>query len=426
MKFVHAADLHIDSPLRGLDRYPGAPVEQIRGATRRALENLVSLCLSEQVDLLLLAGDIYDGDWKDYSTGLFFAAQLSRLRAAGVGVVLLHGNHDAESHITRNLELPDNARKLETRRPETVAYEKLGVAVHGQGFATKAVTDDLAAGYPDALPGLFNIGMLHTCLSGRENHDNYAPCSLSTLVGRGYDYWALGHVHAREVLSKEPYIVFPGNLQGRHARETGEKGALLVTVDDGRVASVEHRPLDVVRWCVCEVDVTQAGDVDDILDLSRQHLEQRLAEADGRAVAARLVLCGATRAHAALHGDFERWTGQIRAIANDVGGGSLWVERIRYRTQAPLDGAGLEERDDAIGQLARSLRALRDDEVGLAGLLRELSSLKNKLPPEVREGEDAIRLDDPAFLRGTLEDVEELLISRLLGTGVSPARPPGD
>src|SRR5688572_31835875 len=129
MKFVHAADLHIDSPLRGLDRYPGAPVEQIRGATRRALENLVSLCLTEEVDLLLLAGDIYDGDWKDYSTGLFFAAQLSRLRAARVDVVLLYGNHDAESQLTRHLELPENARRLDPRRPESVVFERLGVAV---------------------------------------------------------------------------------------------------------------------------------------------------------------------------------------------------------------------------------------------------------------------------------------------------------
>ncbi|HTN87736.1 MAG TPA: DNA repair exonuclease [Sorangium sp.] len=419
MKFVHAADLHIDSPLRGLGRYPGAPVEQIRGATRRALENLVSLCLTEEVDLLLLAGDIYDGDWKDYSTGLFFAAQLSRLRAARVEVVLLYGNHDAESNITRHLELPENARRLDPRRPESVVFDRLGVAVHGQSFATKAVTDDLATGYPDAHAGLFNIGMLHTCLGGREGHDNYAPCSLGTLVGKRYDYWALGHVHTREVLSEDPYIAFPGNLQGRHARETGEKGALLVTVDDGRVASVEHRALDVVRWSVCEVDLSPAASADDIVELTREQLEQRLAEADGRTLAARVVLCGATPAHAALRADFERWTGQIRAIANDLGGG-LWIERVLSRTLAPIEVGALEERDDAIGQLTRSLRALREDEASLSSLLREFASLKNKLPAESREGDDAIRLDDPAFLREALDDVEHTLISRLLGAGEAP------
>ncbi|WP_437276881.1 DNA repair exonuclease [Sorangium sp. So ce375] len=419
MKFVHAADLHIDSPLRGLDRYPGAPVEQIRGATRRALENLVNLCLAEEVDLLLLAGDIYDGDWKDYSTGLFFAAQLSRLRAAKVEVVLLYGNHDAESNITRHLELPENARRLDPRRPESIVFDRLGVAVHGQSFATKAVTDDLAAGYPDARTGLFNIGMLHTCLGGREGHDNYAPCSLNTLIGKRYDYWALGHVHTREVLSRDPYIAFPGNLQGRHARETGEKGALLVAVDEGRITSVEHRPLDVVRWCACEVDLSPAASADDIVDLTREELERRLAEADGRTLAARVFLCGATKAHAALRADFERWTGQIRAIANDLGG-ALWIERVLSRTISPLQVGALEERDDAIGQLTRSLRSLRDDEAGLSSLLREFASLRNKLPAEAREGDDAIRLDDPAFLREALDDVEHTLISRLLGTSDAP------
>src|SRR4051812_29910913 len=112
MKFVHAADLHLDSPLRGLDRYEGAPVEQLRGATRRALENLVALCLSEKADFLLLAGDLYDGGWKDYRTGLFFAAQMSRLRAADIPVFFVRGNHDAESNITRSLRLPENVREL--------------------------------------------------------------------------------------------------------------------------------------------------------------------------------------------------------------------------------------------------------------------------------------------------------------------------
>ncbi|MCC6554157.1 MAG: DNA repair exonuclease [Polyangiaceae bacterium] len=420
MKLVHAADLHLDSPLRGLERYEGAPVAEIRGATRRAFEALVDLCLAEQADLLLLAGDVYDGDWRDYNTGLFFAKQLSRLRPAGIQVVLIRGNHDAQSQITRHLELPDNARELATDRAQTVVFERLGVAVHGQGFAARAVTEDLAAGYPEAVPGLFNVGMLHTALSGREGHEPYAPSSVETLAGKGYSYWALGHVHTREVISTDPWIVFPGNLQGRHAREPGAKGASLVTVEGGRVLEVEHRPLDVVRWCVCEVDVTGAQSALDAVELARDALEQRVAEAGGRTVAAQVVLRGRTRAHAALHADLERWTQQIRAAANDAGG--LWVERVRHDTQAPLDLAALQDRGDAIGQLARSLRALRDDEAGLTSLLDELSSLKGRLPLEAREGEGGIRLDDPAVVRDALDDVEQILLSRLLGkAGEAPA-----
>ena len=160
MKLVHAADLHIDSPLRGLSRYEGAPVDQLRNATRRALENLVELCIREEAALLLLAGDIFDGDWRDYATGLFFAAQMARLRRAGVRVALVRGNHDAQSQISKELRLPDNVHELPTKKPGSVVFEDIGVAVHGQGFAAREVREDLAARYPQPIASLFNIGLL--------------------------------------------------------------------------------------------------------------------------------------------------------------------------------------------------------------------------------------------------------------------------
>ena len=151
MRFVHAADLHVDSPLAGLERYEGAPVAAIRGATRRALENLVELCLARDARLLLLAGDLFDGKWRDFSTGLFFVRQMARLREADVAVVLVRGNHDAESQIPKHLRLPENVRELPSGRAATVELEELGIAVHGQSYANRATTDDLAAGYPRAL-----------------------------------------------------------------------------------------------------------------------------------------------------------------------------------------------------------------------------------------------------------------------------------
>ncbi|HET9931307.1 MAG TPA: DNA repair exonuclease, partial [Polyangiaceae bacterium] len=250
MKFVHAADLHIDSPLRGLERYQGAPVEIIRGATRRAVEHLVDLCLEEGVKLLVLCGDLYDGDWKDYSTGLFFCQQMARLREADVVVAWIRGNHDAASRLTQHLRPTDNVHELSHARPITLEREIDGVSValHGQGFSKAKVTEDLTDRYPAPVSGAFNLGLLHTALDGREGHDAYAPCRVESLINKGYDYWALGHVHQREQVNREPWIIFPGNLQGRHARETGKKGATLVTVSGGRVTEVEARALDEVRW----------------------------------------------------------------------------------------------------------------------------------------------------------------------------------
>ncbi len=417
MKFVHAADIHLDSPLRGLERYEGAPVEQIRGATRRAVENLVDMCILEGADLLVIAGDLYDGNWKDYNTGLFFAAQMSKLRAADIPVVLIRGNHDAASQITRSLRLPDNVTELSTRRAETKVLGDLGVAVHGQGFANKAVTDDLAARYPDRIPGLFNVGLLHTCVDGREGHESYAPCKREALLQKGYEYWALGHVHKREVLHEEPWVVFPGNLQGRHARETGPKGATVVTVENGRVVSAAHRSLDAVRWTVCEVDIGPAASGHDVVDLARMRLQKSLEEADGRAVAARVIIEGSSRAHAELCQNSERWVNEVRAAAMEIGGEGVWVEKIRIRTRTPIDLEELRDRDDALGQLVRSIQAIKTDQDELSWFIERLSDLRHKLPPELREAEDGLRLDDPAEISGLLDEVEQMLIPRLLQRG---------
>jgi exonuclease SbcD len=416
LKFVHAADIHLDSPMRGLDRYEGAPAEQFRSATRRAMEKLVELCVDEAVDFLLIVGDLYDGNWKDYKTGLFFAAQMSRLRAASVPVYIVRGNHDAESNITRSLRLPDNVQIFDSQRPETIRLPKLGVAIHGQSFVTRAVTDDLAARYPDAEPGLFNIGLLHTCLTGREGHEPYAPASVETLKSRGYDYWALGHVHAREVICEEPWIVFPGNLQGRQARESGEKGASIITVEDGRVSSVAHRACDVARWAICEVDAAGAADADEVLDRVRARLSEEQAAADGRTLAARVVIRGATRAHAALTGDAERYINEVRAIGTDLGEG-VWIERVAWETRAPIDLGELAERDDAVGQLVRAVRELRDDPAALKELAGEWAELKPKLPAELRDGYD---LEDSRLVLSLLDDVEQLLLPRLVSREGQP------
>lgn len=413
MKLVHAADLHLDSPLVGLERHEGAPVERLRGATRRALAALVELCLSEAASILVIAGDLYDGGWRDYSTGLYFVHQMSRLRDAGVRVVTVRGNHDAASQLARTLRLPDHVRDLSFDAPETLVFDDLGLAVHGQSFATREVRDDLAARYPDRIPGLFNLGLLHTAATGRPGHESYAPCTIETLRSKGYDYWALGHVHRREVLSRDPWIVFPGNLQGRHVRETGEKGATLVTIEAGRVADVEHRCLDVVRWADVHVDGSGADDRDQVLERVRDALAIEVRAADGRPLAARVRLAGATAAHATLASDPERWIHDVRAAAADAGG-EVWIEKALLATTSTLDLPALAARGDAIGDVVRALLDPAEHEAVLAEARAELEALRLKLPPEIREGDDGLRLDDDRVLRGMLADAAELLVPRLL------------
>ncbi|MCU7804274.1 MAG: DNA repair exonuclease [Candidatus Thiodiazotropha sp. (ex Lucinoma borealis)] len=416
MKFLHAADIHLDSSLYGLERYEGAPIEEIRSATRRAFDNLIELAIDEEAEFVLLVGDLYDGDWKDYNTGLYFVERMGRLREAGIRVFIVAGNHDAASQITKHLRLPDNVTLFSTKNPEQVILDDLNVAVYGQGFATRAVTDDLSQTYPQGDPQFLNIGLLHTCLDGKPGHEPYAPCTVDGLRSKGYQYWALGHVHRREEVSQDPWIVFPGNIQGRHIREVGPKGCTLVTVESGQIVEVEHRDLDVMRWSLCKLDVSASETVDEIYEQVREGLQSALDTAEGRPVAVRLVLQGACSAHSALHADRDRWIQEYRALATGLGGAGIWLEKVSIKTKPSVSADEVLERDDALSGLLRVIREMELDASALEELADEVSTLRQKLPAEMLGGDDPYDPTDPEVLKDTLEDIKELLVNRLLST----------
>lgn len=363
-RFLHAADIHLDSPLHGLSRYEGLPVEDIRSATRAAFENLVQFAIDEAVDFVVLAGDLFDGDWRDMGTGLYFARMMGSLNQVGIPAFVLAGNHDAASVISRTVPWPPNVRLFEARRPETHRLPDLAVAVHGQSFSTPAVTDNLVLAYPLAEEHYFNIGMLHTALAGRQGHADYAPCSVDDLRSRGYDYWALGHVHEFEIVSTEPHVVFPGNVQGRTIRETGPKGAVIVTVVDTEVTSVERVELDVLRWVRLDVNCTGAVD-DAVADLIRTELGRlHGGNGSGRPLVTRVTLSGEMSEAGALHDRASTLRDDIRAIAAAISA-ELYVEKVKVMVTEPA-----RERV-AIGE---DLGALIDDASADPGLVAALES----------------------------------------------------
>jgi len=412
-KFIHAADIHLDSPLVKLDAYEGAPAGAIRGATRRAFENLVQTAIDEKAAFVLIAGDVYDGNWKDYNTGLYFVARMGRLREAGIPVFIVAGNHDAASTITRSLHLPDNVRVFPADRPATFRLDDLDVVVHGQSFASPAVKTDLARSYPSAVPGCFNIGLLHTCMTGREGHEPYAPCTLETLREKGYDYWALGHVHRREVLLEDPPVVFAGNTQGRHARETGAKGCLLVSVDGAGRPTLDFKPLEVVRWEAEVIDAVNAASGYDVVERFRAILSQHLQKNPDVITVLRVTVEGETAAHDEIMSDPERWTNEIRAAAVDEAGERAWVEKVRLRTQLP-PAAGGRKPEGAVGELLALVEELAGDPEALSSLSSELADLEKKLPREFKEAAEGWRPDDPGWVKGLLAEAKPMLIRRLL------------
>lgn len=378
MKFLHAADIHLDSPLAGLQARADELPEELRHCTRHAFAALVDLAIAEDVAFVVIAGDLYDGDWKDFSTGLFFAAQMKRL---GRPCFVLRGNHDAHSVITKRLKLPENVREFSARRAETMIVAELGVALHGQSFPDREVPEDLSAGYPDPLPGLLNIGVLHSSGDDPGEHATYAPCTPERLRDKGYDYWALGHIHQRRVLHERPWIVFPGNLQGRHAKETGAKGCTLVTVEDGRIAAVEHRSLDVLRWLALEVDATEADETD-LLDRLSAAVHAAIASAEDRPVLARLTIAGETALHASLPDLFGELAAHCTGAAIEAGG-RLWIEKVQLRTRAPARLAA-----DTLEPLRTAfLQALEDRSVADA-LRADLEALRQKVPAPARAASD--------------------------------------
>lgn len=391
-RFIHTADVHLDSPLKGLAKHEGSAADSIRTATRAALHQLVGLAIEEQVSFLIIAGDLYDGDWRDYRTGLYFVSEMGRLHSSGIPVYLLYGNHDARSQITRRLTMPENVHVFGSRRPQSFAIDGLNVVLHGQSFRQRDVTDNLALDYPEPVPGAFNIGVLHTGLGGFSGHENYAPCALADLVGKGYDYWALGHVHRAEVLHTRPHIVFPGNLQGRHVRETGAKGATMVTIDNGEISDLESLPCDVVRWTVVTVDLGSTTSFGEVLDRIRDALDDAVDTCSGgRLLACRIVLQGHTEVHGRLLRDEEQLLAEARSAALGLGDDAAWVEKVLVETEPAIAPEILEQREDAVGELLRMLQEAGSDTELLHRLETDIGGMVRRLPSEVRSAvEDTV------------------------------------
>lgn len=411
MKFIHCADVHLDTPLQGLAQYEGAPVSEIRNATRRAFERVIDAAIAEQIDFLVIAGDLYDVGLKSFESALFFNKQMSRLAQIGVSAYLVHGNHDAASKLIKHVRPPKNVHVFRADKPQTFRNDDLRVALHGQSFDSPEVTSDLAINYPAPLPGYFNVGVLHTNLSAISEHANYAPCSLETLKSKGYQYWALGHVHNRQILCTDPFIVFPGNIQGRHGKEQGDKSCELVRVTDAGLISVRPISTCVLPWVEIELDVSECDDAEQVYDKLRLRLRTALSLNPEGITALRLLISGTTNAHTDLNRDPASTRAEVISVANECGNGAFWVERTQIATIPKLDRGALLQRNDPIGEVLRTMDELRRDPSKLSSL-QLIAELQAKLPKD--EGTESLSLD-VTILKAALEEAEGLLLARLAG-----------
>ena len=285
-RFVHTADLHLDSPLRSLAMRNGDLAELIGDATRQTLTAIIDLCIDEQVDALIIAGDLYDGDQTSMKTARFLASQMQRLHEAGVATFIIRGNHDAMSRITQELILPQTVTVFGGRSHAVeLTHGDLALSIHGLSFAKPHAPESLLAKYHRPTPDTVNIGLMHTSLAGAPGHDLYAPCKASDLHGWGFDYWALGHVHVRAQHAGDRMVIMPGMPQGRDVNEAGEKTVTLVTVDDDRSLSVEERATSVAQFERVLVDLSSVATWREAAEL----IEQGMGVARDRTRSSNLV-----------------------------------------------------------------------------------------------------------------------------------------
>jgi DNA repair exonuclease SbcCD nuclease subunit len=414
MRFIHAADIHLDSPLHGLSAYADAPADMLRNATREAFSKLVSVAVDEQVDFMVIAGDLYDGTWRDHNTGIFFCREMGRLRRAGIPVYVLFGNHDAESEMTSQLQLPDNVHTFSTRKPQSFRIDGLKVALHGHSFKEKAVTTNLVTAYPPPVAGYFNIGVLHTALEGGSMHASYAPCSVAELHAKEYHYWALGHVHEYAIWQDASTIVFPGNLQGRNIRETGRRGAVLVTVSEEEEVSVERLFIDVLRWEAVSVDASQASTLDEVALAVGRALEA-LVEAASSPVphAVRVTITGATQAHGELFGLETQLRAEVLAQIAAISHDRLWLEKVKIATAPLAHSEPASGRTDALADLHGLLIEAESDPEFLDMLKERLIALASQAPSELQKSVPELEHVRNGELAKLVSDVRSGLIAQL-------------
>ena len=419
MKFIHTADIHLDSPLRGLSFYPDAPADRLRTATRDAFHNLVSHAIDEQVDFMVIAGDVYDGDWKDFNTGLFFVRQMGRLRQAGIPVYLLYGNHDAESEMTRGLELPDNVHVFSSRKAETFRIDDKKVALHGRSFKVAATTENLLPSYPEPVAGWLNLGVLHTALEGNSEHARYAPCSVAELQAKGYQYWALGHVHEHWIQRGNTTIAYPGNLQGRHIRELGARGALMVTAEDGEITEVDRLEVDVLRWHALEIDISAVADLRGAVRLTGQAMEHLLeATPADLPLAVRVIFKGRSAAHSQLVVDEGQLRQEVIAQAVALDPDRIWVEKVRLTSEALAAAPSTTEDEvqDALAELESLALSAQEDPDFVRSLQADWQALLEKLPHDVLQAApdlSSLRQDPLVQISDRIMQATPLLMARV-------------
>ena len=376
VRIIHTADIHLDSPLRSLALRDHALSEAVEAATRVAFQKIIETAIEERAKALLISGDLFDGKQRSARTAVFLTSQLDRLRTANIRVFYIKGNHDAENQLTGGLDLPDNVHVF-TGRGEKVQLTD-DIWIHGVSFTQRQTPDSLVPRFDTPVAGAVNIALLHTSVGGAQGHDVYAPCSVSELVATGFDYWALGHIHKRQIYSEEPWVVMPGIPQGRDMGEAGAKSATLLTIDEGKIDVTEIQT-SAVEFISHSIDISNIENDDALRTLLREEIKNKANRLDATAGVLRLTIEGRPQSHWQILRDSDYWQQQVVELARETN--HLWIDKLIFNLEAP---AVLESSASATDELAVTMAEIQNEPGFDNTAQTRIKELVDDLPRELR------------------------------------------
>jgi len=408
--FVHTADLHLDSPFSGLRQVDGEVAALLKDATFKAFDQVVDLALSNKVDFLLVAGDVYDSSERSLRAQLRFANGLKRLADAGIRSFVCHGNHDPMDGWSASLHWPNEVHVFGPQL-ESVSLDLGGgnvVRIHGVSYPRSRIDESFGKGFERKGPEPFQVGLFHCSVGSDPAHETYAPRTLEELVAADLDYWALGHVHTHKVLkNSHPLIAYPGTPQGLHIRELGPRGCLLVRVNGNREVSVRFEPVDAARWFSHELRIDDLETEGELVEALERICEKTRNEARERVAILRVTLSGRGHLHSALRRPqvVEDLTERSREIGLESAP-PVWIERVLVNTRTAIDLDSRRQSADFLGEVLRIIESSRQEPEQLHELISQLY--------EDRRGRSFLEASTESDLLRVLDEVESLCLDELV------------
>lgn len=375
IKLLHTADLHLDSPLNSLALSDDELRHQVRAASRKALENIVDLALEHQAIALLVSGDLFDRAERSARTAVFLTVQFDRLKDAGIRVFYVKGNHDAVNPISGGANFPNNVHLFSGHGGVVELGEDL--CIHGVSFSGKLMPESLIPKFKPPVAGKVNIALMHTSVAGASGHDTYAPCSVNDMRSAGFDYWALGHIHKRQIYCEEPWIVMPGIPQGRDVGEAGTKSVTLIEIDDGQISTKELKT-SVIEFNQIYIDISACEDQDDLRCTLVQEISRYGDQLESPVGIVRVLLDGQSNLSWQILRDRKILEGLIDQFARDTG--RLWIDKVVFDVEAKMEAGA----PDATSELMTIMTELQAEDQYTSQFHVDANRVFDQLPQEIR------------------------------------------